>query len=110
VIVFGQGPQGIWQVPGSGGQSSVLIKLDAAKEETTAHGPQMLPGGEAVLFTLRRGTTTNWNDAQIVVQTLATGERRVVIEGGTDARYLPTGHLVYARGGVLLPYRSIRNP
>ena len=43
-----------------------------------------------------------WDVAQIVVEHLETGERRVVIEGGSHARYVPTGHLVYARAGRLL--------
>src|SRR5207237_529010 len=30
------------------------------------------------------------------------GERRVVLEGGSYARYAPTGHLVYARGGDIM--------
>ena len=33
--------------------------------------------------------------AQIVAQSLSTGERRVLVEGGYDARYVPTGHLIY---------------
>ena len=37
-----------------------------------------------------------WDEAQIVVQSLATGERTVIWEGGSAARYVPTGHLVYA--------------
>ena len=60
----------------------------------------MLPGGKAVLFTLRTGVGS-WDQAQIVAQSLETGERRLVVDGGTDARYLPTGHLVYAQGGTL---------
>jgi Tol biopolymer transport system component len=32
---------------------------------------------------------------------LRSGERKTLIEGGSDARYLPTGHLVYALGGTL---------
>ena len=66
-----------------------------------AHGPQFLPGRRAVLFTLGQAEQS-WDDAQIVVQSLDDGSRHVVIQGGTDARYLPTGHLVYARGGSLL--------
>jgi dipeptidyl aminopeptidase/acylaminoacyl peptidase len=31
-----------------------------------------------------------------------TGERRVIVEGGYAARYLDTGHLLYARGGALM--------
>ena len=61
----------------------------------------MLPGGEAVLYTLSGGPT-QWDAAQIVVEQVATGERTVVVEGGSDGRYLPTGHLVYALGETLL--------
>ena len=35
------------------------------------------------------------------MQSLVTGERVVLIEGGRDARYVETGHLVYALNGVL---------
>ena len=34
--------------------------------------------------------------ADIVVESVASGERRVLRQGGSDGRYLPTGHLVYA--------------
>jgi Tol biopolymer transport system component len=54
-----------------------------------------------VLFTLARGTEAQWDHAQIVVQSLKTGQRKVLVEGGSDARYLPSGHIVYALGGVL---------
>jgi len=35
------------------------------------------------------------------VQSLRTGERTTIIEGGSDARYLQSGHIVYAHSGVL---------
>ena len=54
-----------------------------------------------VLFTLAR-SGASWDQAHIVVQSLESGEREVLLEGGRDARYLPTGHLVYALNGVLL--------
>ena len=68
--------------------------------EEIGHGPQVLPGEKAVLFTL--GDGTNWDDAQIVVYSLETGERKVLIDGGRDARYVPTGHVVYVLDGTLL--------
>ena len=37
-----------------------------------------------------------------MVHSLETGERKVLIEGGRDARYVPTGHLVYVLEGTLL--------
>ena len=97
-ILFGQGPAGIWRVAASGGQPEQLIKLDAGQR---AHGPQLLPGGRAVLFTLSQ-VAQPWDDGQIVVHSLDTGMRKVIAQGGTDARYLPTGHVVYVRQGTLL--------
>ncbi len=97
-IVFGQREAGIMQVSADGGTPEVLIPLTGTEE--VGHGPQVLPGEKAVLFTL--GDGTNWDDAQIVVHSLETGERKVLIEGGRDARYVPTGHLVYVLDGTLL--------
>ena len=97
-IVFGQLGAGILRVSANGGTPEVLIPLDTTEE--VGHGAQVLPGDKAVLLTL--GDGSNWDDAQIVVHSLETGERKVLIEGGRDARYLPTGHLVYVLDGTLL--------
>ena len=102
-IVYGQ-PQGIMRVSANGGTPELVIPTEAGEQ---VHGPQMLPGGEWVLFTLTSaGGQTRWDEAQIVVQSLESGERRILWEGGSDARYIPTGHLVYALEGVLfaLPF------
>jgi len=96
-ILVGQEGRGILRVAGAGGTPDLLV---AVEPPAAAHQPQMLPGGEAVLYTLGRGGA--WDTAQIVVERLATGERTVVVDGGSDARYLPTGHLVYALGETLL--------
>jgi serine/threonine-protein kinase len=64
----------------------------------------MLPDGRHVhvLFTLATGTASDrWDRARIVVQSLASGARTTLVDGGSDARYVPTGHLVYALTGVL---------
>jgi hypothetical protein len=56
-----------------------------------------------MLMTLTTGNNPNrWDEARIVVQSLTSGERKTVVEVGSDARYSPTGHLVYAVGGVAL--------
>ena len=96
-IVFGAAP-GIFRVSAAGGAKELLIGVDRDKGEE-AYGPQILPGGDAILFTLWTGR--DWDDAQIVVQSLETGERKVLINGGRNARYVRTGHLVYARGESL---------
>jgi eukaryotic-like serine/threonine-protein kinase len=100
-ILYGQGPAGIWRVSGQGGTPQRVVSVDEKRGES-AHGPQLLPGGRAVLFTLATGGGGAWNEAQIVVEVLESGERKVVLRGGRDARYVETGHLVYARGGTLL--------
>ncbi len=98
-IVFGQGPEGVMRVSPNGGTPERLVTVKAGE---IAHGPQVLPGGQAVLFTLATGTAGDrWDKAQIIVQSLKSGERKAVVNGGSDARYLPTGHIVYALGGTL---------
>ena len=96
-ILYGQ-EDGIWQVPDTGGPE-LLIPIE---EGERVQGPQMLPGGEWVLFTFRPAGTGAWDAAQIVVQSLTTGERETLISGGRDARYVPTKHLVYGLNNVIL--------
>jgi eukaryotic-like serine/threonine-protein kinase len=99
-VLVGQGSKGIVRVSAAGGTPESLV---AVKENEIAFGPELLPDGQTVLFTLGTGTATErWERAQIVAQSLKTGERRVIVDGGSDGRYLPTGHLVYAQGGLLL--------
>ena len=98
-IVFAQGGKGIMRVSARGGKPEVLVSV---KDNELAQGAQILPDGQSVLFTLATGDTADrWDRARIVVQSLKSGERKTLIEGGSDARYLPTGHIVYALGGTL---------
>jgi Tol biopolymer transport system component/predicted Ser/Thr protein kinase len=104
-ILVGQGAKGVVQVPALGGQPQTIITL---KDGEIAHGPQMLPGGKAILFTLATGISDvltgveRWNKASIVAQSLTSGERTVLIEGGSDARYMGNGDLVYTVSGTVL--------
>ena len=97
-ILFG-GTEGVWRVPATGGTPELAIPVADGED---MHGPQLLPGGDQVLFTVRSAGTASWDASQIVVQSLANGDRTVLIEGGRDARYVPTGHLVYGLGEALL--------
>jgi Tol biopolymer transport system component len=100
-IVFGRGSEGIWHVSGQGGTPERMVAVEEKKGEL-AYGPQLLPDGRNVLFTLGTAGRGDWNESQIVVQSLDNGERKVVVNPGRDARYIETGHLVYARSGALL--------
>jgi len=63
--------------------------------------PQFLPDGQTVLYTAV-GAGGSYDDAHIVTYRPDTGEQRVLIRGGTYARYVPTGHLVYYRAGTIM--------
>jgi serine/threonine-protein kinase len=96
-ILFGQEGRRIMRVSPNGGTPQEIVR---AKDGEEAQGAQMLPDGRHVLFTVATGTSPDrWNSGHIVVESLASGERATVLEGGSDARYVPTGHLVYAVGG-----------
>src|SRR5262249_40150266 len=62
--------------------------------------PEVLPGGKAFLFTIEI-SGRSFDDARIAVQSLQTGKRKVLIEGGSYARYA-SGFLLYTRAGKLL--------
>ena len=49
-ILFSRGPEGIWSVPAAGGTPVRIIAVDSNNQ--IAWGPQLLPGGTDVLFTL----------------------------------------------------------
>jgi len=69
----------------------------------TAHiWPQILPNGQSVLFTSVRA---NGSENQFELYSLKTGERRSISKGGTYARYVPTGHIVYADNNMLYAIR-----
>jgi Tol biopolymer transport system component len=85
------------QVPDSGGTPQRLTKLGSG--EITHRWPQVLPGGQAVLFTAS-STNVGQDDARIEVVS-KTGVTKVLHRGGYYGRYLPSGHLVYVHQGVL---------
>ena len=103
-IVFAPGPVsgagGLMKVSASGGTPEVLTTVDGAKER--AHLlPFWLPGESALLYTVSAATDLS-TDASVVVQPMDGGARHTVIAEGADARYLPSGRLVYMRLGTLM--------
>lgn len=99
-IIYAERFGDIMRVPAEGGGTpEVLVKL---REDEDALSPQMLPGGRYLLYTVATGQGTDrWDKARIVAHDLRSGTRTVLIEGGADARYLSSGHLVYAVGTSL---------
>ena len=55
-----------------------------------------------MLFTVATGSAQNrWDKAKIVAESLRSRRRTILVDGGSDGRYLPTGHVVYALEGML---------
>ena len=102
ILFTPQYPGSIMRVPAAGGTPRPVTELDPKKEDKLHYGPQILPGGKALLFSSTRSGIDTYDDARIEVRSLAGGERRVLVDGGSGAHYTPTGHLVYAREGTLL--------
>jgi eukaryotic-like serine/threonine-protein kinase len=97
-IIYFAAPDGISSVPSTGGTVATVTTRDASKRERHIL-PHAVPGGKAVLFTL---VTSGWDTANIVLHRLDTGERRVLVQGGADARVVGTGHIVYLKSGTLM--------
>ena len=87
------------RIPETGGTPEPVATLDAQNGELGHLWPHALPGGTDVLFTIV--TSQSANASRVAVLSLDTGEQHVVIEGGFNARYVPTGHLVFGRQGAL---------
>ena len=90
---------GLTRVSAAGGTPQALTK-PAEDGEDADRWPQILPGGQAVLFT-SGGSLANYQRTNIEVLLLRTGQRKIVQRGGHFGRYLPSGHLVYVHEGTL---------
>ena len=85
---------GLSQVSAEGGPTQPVTTVDSSKGETSHRYPHLLPGEQAVLFTAYGAT---YGDVKIIGQWLEAGEQRVLIEGGSQSYYSPTGHLIYVQ-------------
>ena len=99
-IVFGPSTVGILQqVPANGGTSQPLTHFE--KQEIVHGWPEFLPGGKTLLFAAS-DNNGYWTNAQIMVQTVATGERRKLIQAGMNPHYAASGHLLFVQGGSMM--------
>jgi Tol biopolymer transport system component len=90
---------GLSRVPAAGGTPQAITK-PGDQGELTHRWPQILPGGQAVLFT-GHTLVAAFDNASIEVLSLKTGQWKTVQRGGYFGRYVPSGHLVYIHQGTL---------
>ena len=90
---------GLFAVPASGGQPRQVTQTGSTPDDRAHLWPSLLPGGKGLIFTVWTGRS--FNEARIEALSFKTGKRKVLIEGGTGARYLSNGSIAYARNGTL---------
>ena len=90
------------RVSSAGGTPAPLTKLNEG--ERTHRWPQVLPGSQTILFTTHSGSFV-YDNASIDAISVKSGQRKTLVRGGFNGRYLPTGngkgHLVYMHKGTL---------
>jgi serine/threonine-protein kinase len=95
-------PGGIVRIRDSGGDTEAVTTLDVATGERSHRFASLLPGGDALIYTVAFEGIDNYDDARIDLWDIRTGQKKTIIEGGTSATYSPSGHIVYARNGTLM--------
>ena len=82
----------IWKLPVQGAP----VGLTTAGDSFGQRMPWPLPGNRALLYTVRKRYWT-WGDEEVVALPLPGGQPKILLTDAADARYLPTGHLVFLR-------------
>jgi serine/threonine protein kinase len=93
---------GLLRISSAGGTPQTLTTPNPKEQEISHRWPQVLPGGMDVLFTIQVASAATYDDARIAVLSLQTGKWRTLTQGGSYARYVPSGHIVYAHAGSLI--------
>ena len=93
---------GLWSVPAQGGTPRPLLEIDFEHDRVLYVDPDILPDGKGILFTMASGRAIAADEQDIAVLRAGAREPQVIIRGGSNARYLPTGQIVYVRAGALL--------
>jgi len=101
VYADGEGSSGLVRVS-PGGRSEPFTTLDTARGEFDHIWPEVLPGGEGVLFVVLTPDVAPF--VNIAVADVATGHHEVLIQG-RYARYVASGHLLYVVGSSLMAQR-----
>jgi serine/threonine protein kinase len=94
----GVGP--LFRVPSVGGVPEPVTQLNRETKELTHRWPQVLPGARALLFTSNTAPA-DFDEASIEVKRIGNGPTKTLVHGGYYGRYVPSGHLLYMRAGVM---------
>jgi len=87
-----QHTSGVFRIPAEGGTAEEI----AAGSERKGGYPQLLPSGTHLLY------TTDSKPPRVALLSVATGEETTLYEHGFYARYVATGHILFAQADTLM--------
>jgi serine/threonine-protein kinase len=100
-IVYSECYIGLKIVSSAGGTPKLITKQELESLDhlvRDSRHPQILPGGKSVLACVDNSPM----DKRVAIHSLETGAMNTILRRGTSARYVPSGHIVYAWDGDLL--------
>jgi len=100
-ILFTDNDLKLARIPVTPGASHQILDIPATDNGDSGFqgGAAVLPGGDAMLFTRRRGGPAGSRNIEVVeIDTL---ESRLLIQNAINASYISTGHIVFMREGSL---------
>jgi eukaryotic-like serine/threonine-protein kinase len=90
---------GIYAIPAGGGEATQVTHTGTKADDRVHLWPSVLPRNSGLIFTVWSGKS--FNEARIEGISFKTGKRKVLLENGTDAHYLSSGHIAHGRDGTL---------
>ncbi len=102
-ILFASMTGSLQRVSETGGTPEAATTLDASEGEVSHRLPHLLPDGRTAVYTALRWETEwlSWAKVRTIGQRRGENERSLLVEGGSDGRWVPPGNLLFAREGRL---------
>jgi eukaryotic-like serine/threonine-protein kinase len=102
IIVAPRSNGGLARLAAGAKAFETLTVPDTSRGEHALVLPQALPGGRELLVVVRAGRDfDDFASSNVAIHTLATGKRRVLVEGSPWARYAEPGRLLFAKGTTI---------
>ena len=103
VVVFTRNGT-LWRVSADGGVPQLLARPDSSRGHVWYYQPEVLPGGHAAFVTIYKGSTAI-SAQQLGIVALPGGKITELGIPGANARYVPTGHILFSRGETVMAAR-----
>jgi len=100
-IVYAGFNTGLVEQPVDGGKSRAITVPDSLNKERTHRFPRFIAETNDLLFTIGKNSDISWDEGDVGLYSDVSESYKTILEGGRDASYTSTGHLIYGKGGSL---------